>query len=184
VQQANYAREVFGAQQTRRWVLCFTLCQPEFWVWQLDRAGACGSTVLDINRNRKKFLATMLPFLMMDATQIGFDRRSAVKWMKASKLSTRRCCRFSVPDRLSIYRIHSPNPARNARLNWNCAQGCSLGAVPCNSRRRLLARHFLGPCCQRPVSGGRKRPRGRHLVSMPMPARSDRSSPVCLAWGP
>jgi hypothetical protein len=90
MQQANYAREVFGAQQTRRWVLCFALCQPEFRVWQFDRAGACGSTVLDINRNWKKFLATMLPFLTMDATQIGFDRRSAVKWMKASKLSTRR----------------------------------------------------------------------------------------------
>jgi hypothetical protein len=73
VQLANYAREVFGNQPWRRWVLCFTLCGSDFRVWQFDRGGAVASTIIDIHAQWKKFLRVFLSFATMGATEIGFD---------------------------------------------------------------------------------------------------------------
>jgi hypothetical protein len=72
VQLANYVREVFGAQPWRRWVMCFTLCGTEFRVWQFDRGGAVGSTIIDIHSDWALFLTAFLFFATMGATEIGF----------------------------------------------------------------------------------------------------------------
>jgi hypothetical protein len=73
IQLANYVREVFGAQPWRRWVMCFTLCGTEFRVWQFDRGGAVGSTIIDIHSEWALFLTAFLSFASMGATEIGFD---------------------------------------------------------------------------------------------------------------
>ncbi|RUP42983.1 hypothetical protein BC936DRAFT_137808 [Jimgerdemannia flammicorona] len=39
IQLAGYAREVFGTQPNRRFVLGFTLCDTRMRVWQFDRSG-------------------------------------------------------------------------------------------------------------------------------------------------
>jgi hypothetical protein len=72
-QLGNYAREVFGAQPGRRWVLGFTLCGTAFRMWQFDRGGARGSTVVDIHEEWELFLATILSFATMEADALGFD---------------------------------------------------------------------------------------------------------------
>ncbi|KAA8912096.1 hypothetical protein FN846DRAFT_933736 [Sphaerosporella brunnea] len=73
VQLANYAREVFGNQPWRRSVLCFTLCGADFRVWHFDRAGALGSTVINIHAQWQLFLTALFSFATFDATELGFD---------------------------------------------------------------------------------------------------------------
>ncbi|KAA8894390.1 hypothetical protein FN846DRAFT_922999 [Sphaerosporella brunnea] len=73
LQVANYAREVFGAQPNRRWVPAFTLCGSDLRVWRFDRAGACGSTLLDIHQHPEQFLATITAYATMGAADVGFD---------------------------------------------------------------------------------------------------------------
>jgi hypothetical protein len=73
IQLANYAREVFGNQPWRRWLLCFTLCGSDFRVWQFDRGGAVASTVIDIHSRWRLFLTAFLSFATMGAAEIGFD---------------------------------------------------------------------------------------------------------------
>jgi hypothetical protein len=73
VQIANYAREVFGNQSWRRWVLCFTLCGSEMRIWQFDRGGGVGSTTIDIHVHWRLFLKAFFSFSTMDAAAIGFD---------------------------------------------------------------------------------------------------------------
>ncbi|KAA8912526.1 hypothetical protein FN846DRAFT_932902 [Sphaerosporella brunnea] len=74
LQLANYAREVFGSQPNRRFVPAFTLCGSDMRVWHFDRAGACGSTVINIHTRPALFLAAITSFATMDATAVGFDR--------------------------------------------------------------------------------------------------------------
>ncbi|KAA8893951.1 hypothetical protein FN846DRAFT_461077 [Sphaerosporella brunnea] len=73
VQVASYACEVFGNQPWRRWVLCFTLCGSQMRIWQFDRGGALGSTIIDIHAEWKLFLTAFFSFASMDATSIGLD---------------------------------------------------------------------------------------------------------------
>ncbi|KAA8894915.1 hypothetical protein FN846DRAFT_971968 [Sphaerosporella brunnea] len=73
LQVANYAREVFGAQPARRWVPAFTLCGSELRVWRFDRAGACGSTLIDIHQHPEQFLAAITAYATMSATDVGYD---------------------------------------------------------------------------------------------------------------
>lgn len=46
---ARYAREVFFAQDTRRFVLGFTLCGSVMRLWEFDRLGGIASSSFDIN---------------------------------------------------------------------------------------------------------------------------------------
>ncbi|CAH0019548.1 unnamed protein product [Clonostachys rhizophaga] len=46
---ARYVREVFGAQETRRFVLGFTFCGPLMRVWEFDRLRGIASEQFDIN---------------------------------------------------------------------------------------------------------------------------------------
>ncbi|CAD6441533.1 90362bc5-0d07-46b3-b5a5-cb30ce7966c1 [Sclerotinia trifoliorum] len=70
---ATYAREVFAAQDTRRFVLGFTLCGSFMRVWEFDRIGGIASEKFDINKEGLRFVSTMLGFLWMNEEEIGFD---------------------------------------------------------------------------------------------------------------
>ncbi|OAA65095.1 serine/threonine-protein kinase Sgk2 [Akanthomyces lecanii RCEF 1005] len=72
---ARYAREVFAAQATRRFILGFTLCGSRMRVWEFDRLGGIASEPFDINDQHggRQFVATILAFLRMNEEMLGFD---------------------------------------------------------------------------------------------------------------
>ncbi|KAF6793433.1 hypothetical protein CSOJ01_13904 [Colletotrichum sojae] len=69
----RYAREVLAAQDTRRFVLGFTLCGSLMRVWAFDRLGAIASEQFDINKDGLQFVSTVLGFLCMDEEALGLD---------------------------------------------------------------------------------------------------------------
>ncbi|KAB5511454.1 hypothetical protein GE09DRAFT_1196784 [Coniochaeta sp. 2T2.1] len=69
----RYAREVLAAQDTRRFVLGFTICEPLMRVWVFDRLGSIASDQFDINKDGLRFVSTVLGFLWMSEAQLGFD---------------------------------------------------------------------------------------------------------------
>jgi hypothetical protein len=69
----RYAREVLAAQDTRRFVLGFTLCGSLLRVWVFDRLGGISSEQSDINKDGLRFVSTMLGFLWMSEEELGFD---------------------------------------------------------------------------------------------------------------
>jgi hypothetical protein len=69
----RYAREVLAAQDSRRFVLGFTLCGPFMRLWEFDRLGGIASEQFDINEDGLQFVSAMLGFLWMDEAQLGFD---------------------------------------------------------------------------------------------------------------
>ncbi|KAH8748986.1 hypothetical protein F5883DRAFT_508959 [Diaporthe sp. PMI_573] len=69
----RYAREVLAAQDTRRFVLGFTLCGPLMRIWEFDRLGGIASKQFDINKEGLQFVSTILGFLWMNEEQLGFD---------------------------------------------------------------------------------------------------------------
>lgn len=70
---ARYAREVFGTQYTRRFVLGFTLCRSTLRLWEFDRLGGIASSSFDINKEGLRFVSVMLGYLWMTEEQLGFD---------------------------------------------------------------------------------------------------------------
>ncbi|KAK4071301.1 hypothetical protein Purlil1_13468 [Purpureocillium lilacinum] len=72
---ARYAREVFAAQDTRRFVLGFTLCGSLMRIWEFDRLGGIASDRFDINdkKGALQFVAVILGFLWMTEEMLGFD---------------------------------------------------------------------------------------------------------------
>lgn len=69
----RYVREVLAAQDTRRFVLGFTLCGSLMRVWEFDRLGGIASDQFDINEDGLQFVSTILGFLWMNQVQLGFD---------------------------------------------------------------------------------------------------------------
>ncbi|KAH7000856.1 hypothetical protein EDB80DRAFT_581085 [Ilyonectria destructans] len=69
----RYAREVLAAQDTRRFVLGFTICGSLMRVWAFDRLGGIASGQFDINEDGLQFVFTILGFLWMNEEQLGFD---------------------------------------------------------------------------------------------------------------
>nr|ODN88949.1 hypothetical protein L203_02355 [Cryptococcus depauperatus CBS 7841] len=69
----RYAREVLSAQDTRRFVLGFTLCGSLMSVWEFDRLGGIASEQFDINKQGEQFVSTILGFLWMSEEDLGFD---------------------------------------------------------------------------------------------------------------
>lgn len=69
----RYAREVLAAQDTRRFVLGFTLCGPLMRLWEFDRLGGIASEKFDINEDGLEFVTTILGFLWMSEEELGFD---------------------------------------------------------------------------------------------------------------
>jgi hypothetical protein len=78
LQLANYARELFGSQPSRRWVHSFILCGHQLRAWLFDRSGAIGSTIIDINANPQLFLRVICGYSRMGSTAIGYD--PSIKW--------------------------------------------------------------------------------------------------------
>lgn len=68
----KYVREVFYSQETRRFVLAFTLYGPLMRVWEFDRLGGIASTQFDINKEGLRFVSTILGFLWMEE-ELVFD---------------------------------------------------------------------------------------------------------------
>lgn len=48
---ARYAREIFNAKSTRRFVQGFTLCGPLMRLWEFDRLGGIASSAFNINKD-------------------------------------------------------------------------------------------------------------------------------------
>ncbi|KAL8408699.1 hypothetical protein RB594_007231 [Gaeumannomyces avenae] len=71
----RYAREVLAAQDTRRFVLGFTLCGSLMRIWAFDRLGGIASEQFDINdeEHGPRFVSTILGFLWMTEEELGFD---------------------------------------------------------------------------------------------------------------
>ncbi|KAM0271650.1 hypothetical protein ACHAQH_009005 [Verticillium albo-atrum] len=69
----RYAREVLAAQDTRRFVLGFTICGSLMRVWAFDRVGGIASEQFDINNDGYRFVFTVLGFLWMSEEELGFD---------------------------------------------------------------------------------------------------------------
>lgn len=70
---SRYAREVLAAQDSRRFVLGFTLCGPFMRLWEFDRLGGIASEQFDVNEDGLQFVSAMLGFLWMNEAQLGFD---------------------------------------------------------------------------------------------------------------
>ena len=70
---ARYAREVLTAQDTRRFVLGFTLCGSIMRLWEIDRLGGIASSPFDINKRGLHFVSAVLGYLWMNEEQLGFD---------------------------------------------------------------------------------------------------------------
>ncbi len=74
------------AQDTRRFVLGFTLCGPLMSIWVFDRLGGIASEQFDINKDGLRFVSTILEFLWMsERMSLGSTRRS--RRQKTSGLS-------------------------------------------------------------------------------------------------
>ncbi|KAK4243176.1 hypothetical protein C7999DRAFT_44951 [Corynascus novoguineensis] len=69
----RYAREVLAAQDTRRFVLGFTLCGSHMRIWVFDRLGGIASERFDINKDGLRFVSTILGFLWISEEELGFD---------------------------------------------------------------------------------------------------------------
>ncbi|KAI1370452.1 hypothetical protein F4677DRAFT_465477 [Hypoxylon crocopeplum] len=69
----RYVREVLATQDTRRFVIAFTLCGPLMRIWEFDRLGGIASDQFDINQDGLRFVSTILGFLWMNEEQLGFD---------------------------------------------------------------------------------------------------------------
>jgi hypothetical protein len=70
---ARYAREVFTAQDTRRFVQGFTLCGSLMRLWEFDRLGGIASSAFDINKDGLDFVSAVWGYLWMTDEQLGFD---------------------------------------------------------------------------------------------------------------
>ncbi|KAF2174640.1 hypothetical protein K469DRAFT_648104 [Zopfia rhizophila CBS 207.26] len=69
----RYAREVLAAQDSRRFVLGFTLCGSLMRLWEFDRLGGIASTQFDVNEDGLQFVSAVLGFLWLNEEQLGFD---------------------------------------------------------------------------------------------------------------
>uniref|UniRef100_A0A8H7N259 non-specific serine/threonine protein kinase n=1 Tax=Bionectria ochroleuca TaxID=29856 RepID=A0A8H7N259_BIOOC len=69
----RYAREVLAAQDTRRFVLGFTICGSLMRIWAFDRLGGIASEQFDINEDGLRFVFTILGFFWMNEGQLGYD---------------------------------------------------------------------------------------------------------------
>jgi hypothetical protein len=69
----RYAREILSAQDSRRFVVGFTLCGSIMRVWQFDRSGSIASLQFNIHKDPLQLLSAILAFLYMDQEQLGYD---------------------------------------------------------------------------------------------------------------
>ena len=70
---ARYVREIFKAQDARRFIQGFTLCGSLMRLWEFDRLGGIASSAFDINKDGLEFVSAVLGYLWMTNEQLGFD---------------------------------------------------------------------------------------------------------------
>ena len=70
---ARYARLVLTVQDTRRFVLGFTLCGSIMRLWEFDRLGGIASSAFDINKDGLQFVLAVLGYLLMNKEQLRFN---------------------------------------------------------------------------------------------------------------
>jgi len=82
-------REVLATQDTRRFVLGFTICGSIMRLWEFDRAGGIASAPFDINKDGFQFVSAVLGFLWMNSEQLGFDptivESDGIKYMEITR---------------------------------------------------------------------------------------------------
>lgn len=61
--RGKYVREVFGAQESRRFVLGFSLCGSTMRAWAFDWLSGFSSTAFDINKDGRRFVFFIVGFL-------------------------------------------------------------------------------------------------------------------------
>ncbi|KAH9861098.1 hypothetical protein IAQ61_010834 [Plenodomus lingam] len=112
----QYAREVFAAQDDRRFVLGFTLCGSRMRLWLFDRLGAIASEPFDVNDNGLQFVSVVLGFLWLNEEQLGFDPTIITKEGKRYIEIERKGC----IERLVIDKVinRSPCIAGRATTCW------------------------------------------------------------------
>jgi len=108
---ARYVREIFNAQESRRFVLGFTLCGSLMRLWEFDRLGAIASSAFDINQDGLRFVSTVLGYLWLTDEQLGFDptitSEGAQRFITITKGAT--------TERLVIDEVINRYPAINGR---------------------------------------------------------------------
>lgn len=62
----RYARAVLATQNTRGFVVGFTICGSLMRVWAFDWLGGIASEQFDINKGGRQFVSTILGFLWMN----------------------------------------------------------------------------------------------------------------------
>lgn len=103
---SRYVREIFAAQDNRRFVLGFTLCGSIMRLWEFDRMGGIASSPFDINDNGHLLVSALLGFLSMDETLLGFDPTiKSAKGMRYIEIH-----REGKPERLVIHGLMKRAP--------------------------------------------------------------------------
>jgi Fungal protein kinase len=91
----RYVREVLSAQDTRRFVLGFTLCGSVMRLWEFDRVGGIASAPFDVNKDGLRFVSVVLGYLWMDKEQLGFDptilKSDGKRYLKISRNDRTEC---------------------------------------------------------------------------------------------
>ncbi|KAK6950139.1 hypothetical protein Daesc_008465 [Daldinia eschscholtzii] len=104
---AKYAREVLAAQDTRRFVLGFTICGSLMRIWEFDRLGGLASEQFDINQDGLQFVSTVLGFHWMSEEQLGLDPTISTEEDGRRVVTIRRNGR---PERLVIDKLMKRAP--------------------------------------------------------------------------
>ena len=73
VDLVRYVREAFLAQDSRRFVLGFTLCGSLLRLWEFDRLGGIASIPVNIQEDGRHLVSVILGFLWMNDKELGFD---------------------------------------------------------------------------------------------------------------
>ena len=73
LQLTLYARDVFAAQPTRRFVHGFLLCDSLMELWIFDRSGPYSSGSFDIHKEPDKFIRAITGYVMMSDEELGLD---------------------------------------------------------------------------------------------------------------
>jgi hypothetical protein len=85
----RYVRGVLATQDTRRFVLGFTICGSIMRLWEFDRAGGIASAPFDIHKDGLQFISAVLGFLWMNSEQLGFDptiiESDGIKYMEITR---------------------------------------------------------------------------------------------------
>ena len=73
LQLAGYAREVFGAQPSRRFTHGYTLCGDNMRLYLFDRSGAYSSSNFNIHKHPDRFVRALAGYALMSDEELGLN---------------------------------------------------------------------------------------------------------------